>query len=285
MRIYIDIDETICTSPNNRDYSEDTPIPKNIEMANKLYDKGHEITYWTARGACTGIDWGEVTEKQLDKWGCQRHGLKFGKPAYDLFIDDKVLNSRIWEKKGNGMAKKVMVHGKLGMDDEMPKEEMHRPRGIGQSPDDIYILKEKKFRWRFEATFPKDIVLKPHYVYVQNRPTLFVETSRDEDDSKLRGRQRWQPIRIYISNTDPDEELNASLSELFERMFGEKTQSEDIMGTVKLSLEDDSDAKEEWLLERAWLQEMNFDEDGYIELVVRYNNAKLVKHHPECIVK
>jgi hypothetical protein len=39
------------------------------------------------------LDWREVTEKQFSKWGVKYHELKFGKPNYDLFIDDKNIGS------------------------------------------------------------------------------------------------------------------------------------------------------------------------------------------------
>ena len=99
MKIYIDIDETICVSPSNRDYSKAVPIKKNIEKANKLYDEGHIITYWTARGTGSGIDWRTVTENQFYKWKVKYHALKFGKPEYDLFIDDKNINTKEWENE------------------------------------------------------------------------------------------------------------------------------------------------------------------------------------------
>tara|TARA_A100001515_G_scaffold99382_1_gene80259 strand:- start:520 stop:819 length:300 start_codon:yes stop_codon:yes gene_type:complete len=89
MIIYVDIDETICISPETRNYSEAKPIKSNIEKINKLYDDGHQIVYWTARGTGSGIDWREVTEKQFLNWKVKYHDLKFGKPVYDLFIDDK----------------------------------------------------------------------------------------------------------------------------------------------------------------------------------------------------
>ena len=92
MIIYIDIDETICISPENRDYKEARPLSENIEKANKLYDEGHQIIYWTARGTTTGIDWREVTEKQFEDWGVKYHNLFLGKPEGDLFIDDKGIN-------------------------------------------------------------------------------------------------------------------------------------------------------------------------------------------------
>jgi|ETNvirnome_2_300_1030623.scaffolds.fasta_scaffold03864_2 hypothetical protein len=96
MIIYIDIDETIANTSEDRNYSLSTPIKENIEKANKLYDDGHTVIYWTARGSGTGIDWFEITKDQLNIWGAKHHDLKFGKPFYDLFIDDKALNTDDW---------------------------------------------------------------------------------------------------------------------------------------------------------------------------------------------
>lgn len=96
MIIYIDIDDTICTSPNKPDYNNSFPIQENIDKANKLYDAGHTIIYWTARGTVSGKDWREVTEKQFASWGVKYHEIKFGKPYYDLFIDDKNMNVKDW---------------------------------------------------------------------------------------------------------------------------------------------------------------------------------------------
>ena len=93
MIIYVDIDETICRSPESRDYSLAAPLMSNIAKINELYESGNTIVYWTARGTGSGIDWREVTEAQFKKWGVKYHDLKFGKPIYDLFIDDKNINS------------------------------------------------------------------------------------------------------------------------------------------------------------------------------------------------
>lgn len=97
MVIYIDIDETICNSPNVPDYTISFPIEQNIEKANQLYDDGHTIVYWTARGTKTGIDWRSHTESQFRTWGVKYHELKFGKPNYDIFIDDKNMNTEDWD--------------------------------------------------------------------------------------------------------------------------------------------------------------------------------------------
>jgi len=90
--IYVDIDETICTTPNSRKYEDASPIIKNIEKINKLYDEGHTIVYWTARGSRKQINWYELTAHQLDLWGAKYNELRVDKPYYDLFIDDKLLN-------------------------------------------------------------------------------------------------------------------------------------------------------------------------------------------------
>ena len=51
MIIYVDIDETICNTPNSRDYSLSEPMMERIEKINKLYDEGNTIIYWTAVGS------------------------------------------------------------------------------------------------------------------------------------------------------------------------------------------------------------------------------------------
>ena len=92
MKIYVDIDETICfyDGVDRLGYKNAIPNEKNIAKINKLYDEGHEITYWTARGSYSGIDYLELTANQLDEWGCQYHELSVGeKPNYDLLICDK----------------------------------------------------------------------------------------------------------------------------------------------------------------------------------------------------
>lgn len=104
MKIFVDIDETICNhkiTHGARDYSGAIPIMENIEAINKLYDEGHEITYWTARGSGTGLDWSSTTLQQFEEWGVKYHKLKFAKPIYDLFICDKAINSNVFFKKEN----------------------------------------------------------------------------------------------------------------------------------------------------------------------------------------
>ena len=98
MIIYVDIDETICKTPESRDYSLAVPIQKNINKINNLYDNGHTIIYWTARGTGSGIDWRETTERQFKDWGVKYHELKLKKPIYDLFICDKAIRTEDYFK-------------------------------------------------------------------------------------------------------------------------------------------------------------------------------------------
>tara|TARA_Y100000004_G_C8688407_1_gene316389 strand:+ start:140 stop:457 length:318 start_codon:yes stop_codon:yes gene_type:complete len=98
MLIYVDIDETICTSPEDRNYENAVPLKERIIKINKLYDQGNTIVYWTARGTGSGIDWREVTENQFEKWGVKYHELHLNKPVYDLFIDDKNINADTYFK-------------------------------------------------------------------------------------------------------------------------------------------------------------------------------------------
>ena len=97
MKIFVDIDDTICFYEDGldkfskkRNYADANPNFEYIAKITKLYDEGHEITHWTARGFVTGLDWVELTQNQLKKWGCKCHHISVGeKPAYDLLICDK----------------------------------------------------------------------------------------------------------------------------------------------------------------------------------------------------
>lgn len=91
MKYYVDIDGVICTNTYGK-YEEAFPIRENIKKINKLYEGGHTITLWTARGTTTKMNWRELTEKQMEAWGVKYHELKFGKPEYDALIDDRAVN-------------------------------------------------------------------------------------------------------------------------------------------------------------------------------------------------
>lgn len=94
-----DLDNVICKTGKDKIYKNSTPIEKNIETINLLYEKGYQIIIFTAR--CMGRYSGNInlvkkkirplTLRQLKKWKVKYHKVYFGKPSYDLFIDDKAL--------------------------------------------------------------------------------------------------------------------------------------------------------------------------------------------------
>jgi hypothetical protein len=91
-RFVFDIDGVIAKIAVNNDYSFAEPNVIMIDIINKLYHMGNKIILLTARGYVTGIDWREVTENQLKKWGLHYHELHFGKPNADYYVDDRMLS-------------------------------------------------------------------------------------------------------------------------------------------------------------------------------------------------
>ena len=87
----IDIDNTICKTSNS-DYQNSIPIHDRIEKVNSLYDQGHTVIYWTARGMNSGTDHTELTTNQLKLWKCKYTELRMFKPRYDVWVDDKAIN-------------------------------------------------------------------------------------------------------------------------------------------------------------------------------------------------
>ena len=95
---FIDIDGTICTDTKGQ-YNKAEPYRDRIEKINNLYDAGHKVIYWTARGMTRGKGnihkayeyCYEITRNQLDEWGVKYHELRLGKPYYDILMDDKAI--------------------------------------------------------------------------------------------------------------------------------------------------------------------------------------------------
>ena len=87
-----DIDGVISTIVPNNKYDLSSPMPKVIEAINTLYDMGYRIILYTARGSATGIDWSDLTKRQLKEWGVKYHELQFKKPPADYYIDDRMLS-------------------------------------------------------------------------------------------------------------------------------------------------------------------------------------------------
>ena len=94
MIIYVDLDGVLC-SIFDGDYRLSTPYHDNIAKVNALYNDGHTIVIWTARGVTSNSvpKLFDLTRKQLDAWGLKYHELRMNKPHYDIFIDDHAFNT------------------------------------------------------------------------------------------------------------------------------------------------------------------------------------------------
>ena len=96
--ICFDIDNVICNTVKNK-YRNSKPNIKVINLINLLFEKGHTIKIFTARYMGRNNDnvrkakkqGYNLTKKQLNKWNVNYHKLIFGKPSYDIFIDDKAM--------------------------------------------------------------------------------------------------------------------------------------------------------------------------------------------------
>ena len=87
-RLVVDIDGTICETIND-DFENATPHTKRIKKVNEYYDEGYVIVFFTARGSFTGLDWRDLTLRQLKDWGVKYHELIMGKPYAEKYIDDR----------------------------------------------------------------------------------------------------------------------------------------------------------------------------------------------------
>ena len=81
--------------------NNDIGIEESINQINSKYDEGHEITLYTSRGTLSGTDWFDFTLNQIQSWGIKYHKLKLGKPAYDLFVDDRAISNTEWYEREN----------------------------------------------------------------------------------------------------------------------------------------------------------------------------------------
>jgi hypothetical protein len=101
MRYIVDIDGTICEQMDNFAYGSGKVFYNRIKYLNNLYDSGHEIIYYTARGMgefdgsyrLAQKKWYNITESQLKTWGAKYTKLIVGKYSGDCYIDDKAINS------------------------------------------------------------------------------------------------------------------------------------------------------------------------------------------------
>ena len=90
MKYIIDIDNTICKEEGP--VISRQPWTDRIKKINQLYDDGHIIIFYTARGNKSGRGeeyYGPIPRAQLDAWGVKYHELYFKPFDGDIFIDDR----------------------------------------------------------------------------------------------------------------------------------------------------------------------------------------------------
>ena len=105
-----DLDGVICKTlkKGQKNYKKAIPIIKSINTVNSIYNEGYRVIVFTSRYMGRNNDKANLaikegykqTEKQLQKWGLKYNKLIFGKPSYDVIVDDKSLFfKKNWHKK------------------------------------------------------------------------------------------------------------------------------------------------------------------------------------------
>jgi mannose-6-phosphate isomerase-like protein (cupin superfamily) len=217
MNIFIDIDSTICNTDETKGvdkYTHSTPIYERIEKANRLYDEGNIVTYWTARGSLSNNNYEELTKNQLKEWGCKYHKLLLGKPSYDLYIDDKSHNvDAFWPLERKSKTRKtnsVIVEKGWGHEIIIINNEkycgkiLHFNKGAKFSmhyhikKTETWYVKSGKFTFKWintsnadtviEELLPGDIITnnigEPHQIICDEEGDIFeVSTTHYDEDS------------------------------------------------------------------------------------------------------
>ena len=100
-RFCFDLDNTLVSYPEGKDYSTVEPLQQNIEYLKKLKENGAYIIIYTARRMRTHngdvskviADIGEITTQTLKKLNIPYDELHFGKPYAHFYIDDLAIDA------------------------------------------------------------------------------------------------------------------------------------------------------------------------------------------------
>ena len=114
MILCFDLDNVICKTKNVK-YKNAKPIARTVKIINKAYNYKFKVLIFTGRfyGKCNGnlnkilkMDNG-LTKRQLKKWKIKYHRLIFGKPMFDVYVDDKNFQfKKNWHKQFNNQILK-----------------------------------------------------------------------------------------------------------------------------------------------------------------------------------
>ncbi len=180
MNYVFDIDGTICETKDSN-YEESIPIQNRIDFINELYDEGNHIVFYTARGMGRSKNFAgyantaffKMTEKQLLGWGVKFHELHLGKPAGDLYVDDKARRDKNFFDKPKPLPRSKdleMTHVDKGWGWE--RWIVNGPEYCGKL---LFFKKGKKCSWHRH-------ILKDEVFYLQSGKIL-VYYSDDDDIS------------------------------------------------------------------------------------------------------
>jgi CMP-N-acetylneuraminic acid synthetase len=92
LTLAFDLDGVIATLVAENDYTRAEPYPPAVALVNRLQQAGNRIVIYTARGSKTGENWMDLTREQLSRWGVRHDELRFGKPAADFYVDDRMIS-------------------------------------------------------------------------------------------------------------------------------------------------------------------------------------------------
>ena len=88
----VDLDGTLCTQECPQTYHLARPKPTMIEAIRRLKAQGHTIIIHTARAPSKLGDPTATTVDQLRAWGVPYDRLYLGKPAADVYVDDRAVS-------------------------------------------------------------------------------------------------------------------------------------------------------------------------------------------------
>jgi len=97
--ICFDLDNVICFTNKKKIYKKSKPNSQAIKLINYLFKNNFKIIIFTARGMSRfkgdikkiKKNYLVLTRSQLQMWRVNYHKLIFGKPSFDIYIDDKNL--------------------------------------------------------------------------------------------------------------------------------------------------------------------------------------------------
>jgi SAM-dependent methyltransferase len=92
-RVCFDLDGVLCDQRTDGAYDLAVPNVARITEVRRRYYAGEYIIVDSARGSQSGVDWLDITAKQLAVWAVPYHELHVGrKPFADRYVDDRALH-------------------------------------------------------------------------------------------------------------------------------------------------------------------------------------------------